>query len=208
MRTDDVDDEERRLAEIYRRHAPDVAAYALRRASRADAADAVAETFLIVWRRRADLPDDALLLPWLYAVARRVLANQRRSNARRSQLAERLVSRLVEHEVPPPSLDKLEELEEVTRALNRLPPADAELVRLAAWESLNPSEIAAVLGISPEQTRRRLYRARQRLRKELARQGNSPTTVAPSDRRNRSVGGPAGGARPAPLGPQWHRGAP
>ena len=41
--------------------------------------------FLTAWRRFDRVPDDAL--PWLLGVARRVLANARRSAARRPALA-------------------------------------------------------------------------------------------------------------------------
>jgi RNA polymerase sigma-70 factor, ECF subfamily len=64
-----------------------VRAYALRRASPDAAQDVVADTFLVVWRRLEDVPADAL--PWLYGIARRVLANQRRSADRSSPRAAR-----------------------------------------------------------------------------------------------------------------------
>ena len=66
-------------------------AYVLRRVERAeDAGDVVAETFLVAWRRMDKVPagDEARL--WLYGVARRQLANQRRGELRRSRLADRL----------------------------------------------------------------------------------------------------------------------
>src|SRR4051794_41828077 len=62
---------EERLARLYADHGRDVLAYALRRSPEAeDAADVVAETFLIAWRRLADVPegDDERL--WVYGVAR------------------------------------------------------------------------------------------------------------------------------------------
>jgi RNA polymerase sigma-70 factor (ECF subfamily) len=65
--------------------------YVLRRVDRAeDAADVVAETFLVAWRRLDKVPagDEARL--WLYGVARRQLANQRRGQLRRLRLADRL----------------------------------------------------------------------------------------------------------------------
>src|SRR5918992_1551637 len=70
-------------------------AYVLRRVDRAeDAADVVAETFLVAWRRMDKVPagDEARL--WLYGVARRQLANQRRGELRRSRLADRLRAEL------------------------------------------------------------------------------------------------------------------
>jgi RNA polymerase sigma-70 factor (ECF subfamily) len=62
---------------LFRDHYAAVRGYALRRAPRDMAPDVVAETFLVAWRRLDDVPADAL--PWLYGVARRVLANARRS---------------------------------------------------------------------------------------------------------------------------------
>ncbi len=50
----------------------------------------MAETFLVAWRRLDDVPADAL--PWLYGVARRVLANERRSAGRRAALEQRVAT--------------------------------------------------------------------------------------------------------------------
>ena len=66
------------LASIYRRHSAAVLAYALRRCAPDDAADVASETFVVAWRRIADIPDEPAVRPWLFGVARRVLANQRR----------------------------------------------------------------------------------------------------------------------------------
>src|SRR3954447_15329981 len=69
----------------------EILAYALRRVDRPeDAADVVAETFLVAWRRLDDLPSGDGARLWLYGVARRQLANQRRGRLRRSRLANRL----------------------------------------------------------------------------------------------------------------------
>ena len=62
-----------RFAQAFEEHFRAVSAYALRRTTPAEAEDAVAETFLVAWRRLDELPDDAK--PWLLGVARRVLAN-------------------------------------------------------------------------------------------------------------------------------------
>ena len=72
---------------LFRAHLPAVRAYARRRIDATTAEDVVAETFVVCWRRLDDVPDDPL--PWLLGVARRCLANRRRSDDRRSALAER-----------------------------------------------------------------------------------------------------------------------
>jgi RNA polymerase sigma-70 factor, ECF subfamily len=62
---------------VYRDSFDRLAAYVLARADRDAAADVLARTYEIAWRRRADLPAEPL--GWLIGTARRVLADGRRS---------------------------------------------------------------------------------------------------------------------------------
>ncbi len=163
---------ERRSAEeafraLYSEHGRAILAYAVRRVREPqDAADVVAETFLVAWRRQADVPagDEARL--WLYGVARRALANQARSERRRERLAERL-----RHELPAAvaavSAPRTSAEFAVLAALRELPEPDREVLLLAGWEQLEPGQIAAVLGITGVAARARLLRARRRLRAHL-----------------------------------------
>jgi RNA polymerase sigma factor (sigma-70 family) len=143
-----------------------VLGYALRRtASREDAEDAVAETFLTAWRRLEEIPEGNGARPWLYGVARNTLANQRRSERRRGRLSGRL------HAEPSSSAwnrgDANDELASVAAAFARLCEEDRELLALAAWEELDPGEIATVLGCSRNAARIRLHRAGRRLARQL-----------------------------------------
>src|SRR4051812_4165284 len=83
-------DRRARMDDLFTAYAADVHAFAARRTSPAAAEDVVAETFLVAWRRLDSVPEPAK--PWLLAVARRVLANQRRSDGRRSALTARIGS--------------------------------------------------------------------------------------------------------------------
>src|SRR5512133_3798113 len=56
----------------------------------AEAQDAVAEVFTVAWRRIADAPAEEAARPWLFAIARRTIANQQRAQRRRLALRERL----------------------------------------------------------------------------------------------------------------------
>lgn len=146
----------------YQRH---VLAYTMRRTETlADAEDAAAETFTIAWRKLADIPADEPL-PWLYAVARRVLANQRRGNGRR----ERLASLLRVEDVPTPQRAGEDRDGPAFAALASLAPADQEILRLVAWEELRNPQIAEVLGITVNAVAIRLHRARARFAEALAR---------------------------------------
>ena len=153
------------LTKLYASHGRDVLAYALRRtASAEDAADVVADTFLVAWRRLENVPPEPDARLWLYGVARRTLANQRRGAERRGRLAERLrdeASAMLESVTP------YEERERILTALAALAPDDRELLILVGWEGLSPGEAARVLEISGVAARARLHRARRRLAKAL-----------------------------------------
>jgi RNA polymerase sigma factor (sigma-70 family) len=156
-------------------------AYVLRRVDHAaDAADVVAETFLVAWRRIDDVPlsDEARL--WLYGVARRQLANQRRGELRRSRLADRLRAELP-LAVAGAHRPEDHRVAAVLAALARLEEEDREILRLSSWEGLTPSEIAAVMGLPGVTVRSRLHRARKRLRTEvLELDGGAGTTTSPT----------------------------
>ncbi len=130
----------------------------------ADAEDVAAETFTIAWRKFETIPVSEPL-PWLYAVARRVLANHRRGTGRR----ERLATLLRVEDVATPIRAGEDRDGPAFAALASLSPADQEILRLTAWEELGNQQIAAVLGVSQNAVYIRLHRARARFADALAR---------------------------------------
>ncbi len=150
--------------DLYVRHQRAILAYTSRRtASGADAEDAAAETFIVAWRRLGSAPVEPL--PWLYGIARRVLANQRRAGDRRMRLMDRIRSQ--PQDVPTPHAASAEA--PAMMALRSLRTDDQEVLRLVAWEGLRHAEIAVVLGISVNAVGIRLHRARTRFATELDR---------------------------------------
>jgi RNA polymerase sigma-70 factor (ECF subfamily) len=161
----------RRLEALYAAHGNAVHAYAARRIGPASADDTVSEVFVVAWRRLEAIPEDGSL-PWLLACARRVLANQRRSDRRLVALRSRLAGgvRQAGHEYEG-------SVGVVTEALGELRGRDREVLLLTAWEGLTPSEAAIVLGCTREAFNVRLHRARRRLEAVLARtEGQPPPT--------------------------------
>ena len=155
-----------RFDALFEAHRRDVLAYALRRTREpADAEDVAAETFAVAWRRIDAVPAGDGSLPWLYGVARRVLANQRRGTERRWNLLGRLFDRtpLVEDG---PDIDDGGPL---TATLGHLRPDERELLQLVAWEELDHAAIATALGISVNAVAIRLHRARRRFAEVHAR---------------------------------------
>ena len=150
-----------------------VLAFAARRLpDRATAEDAAAETFAVVWRRRDLIPEEPL--PWIYGIALRVVANQRRSGQRRRRLGDRLEHEAGSRAAPSELTDELHRRDAFSRAFGLLNEGEREVLRLVAWDGLDTREAAAVLGCSMAAFRVRLHRARRKLAKHLDAAGHSP----------------------------------
>lgn len=154
---------DRRFESLWREHEREVHAYLLRRVEPTIAADLLADTFLVAWRRLDKVPADPF--PWLLGVARRLLSNHWRSDRRARALITRLGQRTPSH-VPEPELPEDPRL---AVALRTLTPAEREIVLLVAWEGLQIQQAALALNCSPSAASVRLHRARQKLGAALER---------------------------------------
>jgi RNA polymerase sigma-70 factor (ECF subfamily) len=149
------------LEAMWNQHAGRVYAYAARRVGRDGADDVVADTFVVAWRNRMSRPSREL--PWLYGVARRVIADRRRSGERLARLVDRLA------EIAPASnTDGADDHLAAAGALDSLSEEDREVLLLTAWEGLPAADAARVLGVTAPSYRMRLSRARRRLARGLA----------------------------------------
>ncbi|MEU6712700.1 RNA polymerase sigma factor [Nonomuraea sp. NPDC046802] len=164
------DDRKHRFEAVYAQTYEHILGYAMRRCdSPEDAADVVAETFTIAWRRVEALPEGHSARLWLYGVARNVLANHRRGQARQRSRNVALDTDIADlySRSPEGSI----ELNAIARVFRELSEDDRELISLIAWEGLDHGEVAKVLGCSRNAVRIRLYRARRRFSKALATAG-------------------------------------
>jgi RNA polymerase sigma-70 factor (ECF subfamily) len=139
-----------RFEEIYEAYRGTVESYVRRRAPVDLVEDVVADVFVVCLRRIDDVP--SVPLPWLYTVARKTLANERRRRARTAP-AEVAVTR-----DPEPLGDSA-----LAVAFADLGENDREILRLVAWEGLSISEAATVLECSGVAARVRYHRAKARL---------------------------------------------
>jgi RNA polymerase sigma-70 factor (ECF subfamily) len=182
------DERRRRFEEIYAACHDPVLGYVIRRTGNGhDAADVLAETFLTAWRRLDDVPGGESTRPWLYGVARRVLANHHRGERRRLALGDRLRADLAEAVLV---TDHHGDLAAVAEAFRGLPERDRELLSLVAWEGLDTGQIATALGCSRNAVRVRLHRARRRFADALthsdAPAAGARTAAAPAMKGNRT----------------------
>lgn len=161
----DADDAERidRFHQLFGSHYTAVLRFVRRRVPSADSDDVVAEIFTVAWRRLEAVPsapDDRL---WLYAVARRTVAQARRTKLRHGRLRRRVATQRegIASGHSDPAIDR------VHVALAKLRKGDRDVLELFYWEDLSQAEIARVLDCSEAAVAQRLSRARKRLRDRL-----------------------------------------
>ena len=160
--------------ELYSRYVEPVTAYVRRRSTADVVEDVVAETFLICWRRFDRVPHEPL--PWLYAVARKTLANERRAAARRASPTGGVEDTVgTGDELPALASDRV-----LARAFSLLSEDDREVLRLIAWEQLPLRDAATALGCSYVACRVRFHRARRRLAAHLQRLEETAAAVTRS----------------------------
>ncbi|NUW42933.1 RNA polymerase sigma factor [Nonomuraea rhodomycinica] len=163
------DEEFAALVDAYRHR---VYAYAVSRCGRRLAEEVVSETFVVVWRRRDDIPAKAPL-PWLLGVAHNVTRELYRDERRQAALDEALrgwadeLGRDVAYEVA--------ERVAALKALAALSDEDKEVLTLVSWHGLTSAEAATVVGSSRSAFYVRLHRARRRLEAAM----NSVTAARP-----------------------------
>ncbi|GAB3160991.1 RNA polymerase sigma factor [Microbispora hainanensis] len=154
--------------------------YAARRVGKDTAGDIAGETFSVAWRRIEDMPqDDNDALPWLYGVARHVIANEERRERRSGRLVARLMH--LSWSGRAAAGDHGEDVVGTTAleaVLGRMSPTDQEILRLIGWEDLSISQAAVVFDCSPATMAVRARRARQRFLAALKDHG---VTTTPSD---------------------------
>lgn len=151
---------------LYRAHYRAVCRYLASRVDPDHVEDVAAETFLVAWRRQAEMP--AHELPWLLNTARKCSGNHRRSRERAAALLERIVPPDTAHAgAVEDALRQDAQRRALVEALAGLSPDARELLLLRHWDGLAPRDIAVVAGLSPVVARARLSRAQRRLQRAL-----------------------------------------
>jgi RNA polymerase sigma-70 factor (ECF subfamily) len=143
-----------------------------------DAHDLVAETFVRLHQQRARLRPDTKLSAWLFTTLSNLCHNHYRWRRRHPSVsldapiddAEAPAHEAVASDAPLPNaaLEHDETFAAVRAAVDRLPHDLKLTILLHHFERLSYREIGTITGCSERGVETRLYRARQRLREELA----------------------------------------
>lgn len=156
---------------LYERHASRIHAFHLRRSRDPDAAhDLTAETFAQAWLSQARFRDEVegSALPWLFAIARHVLAASvrkrtlERTACERLGILERLDRPAAQAEPDATWLDG-----EVDDILAGLPVAQQDAIRLHVLDELDYDDVGRALGTTPGAARVRVHRGLTTLRNRL-----------------------------------------
>lgn len=145
-------------------------------AGAADAEDAMQEALVKVYRHATDIREPKAFRAWLYRTVKNACLIGRR---KRAHAPSRLLSleemmpgqQFVEPEDPGRTPEQLildvRTRERLRRALATLPPSHRLVVFLRDVEGLSTREVSQVVGISEDNVKTRLHRARLQLRKTL-----------------------------------------
>jgi RNA polymerase sigma factor (sigma-70 family) len=164
-------DEPEHFTALFRRHAPYIQRYVVRRIGQDAADDIVAETFLLAFRQRDSYdPTRADARPWLYGIATNLIGRHRRSEIR----LYRALARTGADPVTESFTDRIDDRVSASMASRRLATTLARLsdelrdtLLLVAWGDLSYDETATALGIPIGTVRSRMSRARSTLRRSL-----------------------------------------
>lgn len=147
---------------LFRAHLPEVSRFLSRRVSSDAVEDIASDLFEIAWKKRSSIPQ-GLELPWLYKTARYLVSNHLRKQSGRQSILDRFLEPQVAASAESVALADLE----LAEAWRRLSLQDTEVLTLWAMEGLEPSQIAAALGVSENAANIRLSRAKKKLQIEL-----------------------------------------
>lgn len=150
----------------YRVHRDAIQRYAVRRVGPNVAEEVVSEVFAAALEAHVK-PCSSEVLPWLYGIARHIVAKVRYGYARQHALDEKLQGS-VNADPGADVANSVVSRDWVRSVLASLDMDNAELLRLIAWEGLDTASAAKVLGIRPGTARVRLHRLRRRLQHQLS----------------------------------------
>jgi len=168
------------LEELFRDYGSKIYGLALRTGlAPKDAEDGVQEVFLKVQRRISTFRGEAALSTWLYQVALNTLRDHRRKVVRQTRAMDMSVvtdqaadpTFPAATETPVEAASRAERAQMVRDALDRLPDKFREVLVLRELQGLAYRDIARILDAKQGTIESRIFRARERLAKELKRMG-------------------------------------
>ena len=155
------------FAELYARHSTRLSRFCHRLIKDPHLAEDIAqEAFLRAFAAAHRLDDGRRFYPWITVIARRLVIDHVRSNARLRPHADLDTSAMAPAQPIEDEVVRRIEDDGVRTALGRVRPRHREVLRLRDWDDLSYTAIADELGVTPSAVPPLLHRARAALRRE------------------------------------------
>jgi RNA polymerase sigma-70 factor (ECF subfamily) len=132
------------------------------------AEDATQQTFVQAWRAASTYDPNRPLGAWITTIAKRVAIDVYRRERRYRNLVDIDTADTPNLITLPPSVDQMDDVAQVRRALDELPTTDRDLIRMQHFDELSHAEIAQELEIPLGTVKSRTFRAHRRLAGLLA----------------------------------------
>jgi RNA polymerase sigma-70 factor, ECF subfamily len=179
------------FSELVRAHGPSLLGHAIRKlGDRAAAEDAVQETFVRAYRALPRFDGDYRLGSWLHRILSNVCADEGNRRRREAEKFDRFAADPFAVETAPGVEDELGlDLDDVdlASALASLSPSYREVLNLRFVQELPYDEVARAAGVTEENARARVSRARNAARSALRGVAAIPALLIPTLRRGESV---------------------
>lgn len=144
--------------------------------NRADAEDVVSDVFMAVFIKRESYQPRAKFSTWIFTIARNSCISKLRKKKnmfsmwmQNNQSGDYELLDVPDTETMPDQLAKDKEMTaQVKKAIEKLPETQREALVLREYQNFSYEEISHILGCSIDNVKVLIFRARERLRQELA----------------------------------------
>ena len=140
--------------------------------NKAEAEDVVQETMIKVWNRRNNCENIDSIEAFCFTVCRNLALDKTKAKANQGEPLDGAELQASANATPEEQTERNDKVELVKDIINNLPEKQRTAIQLREFEEKSYKEIADVMGISEEQVKINIFRARQTIRKKYLEKEN------------------------------------
>ncbi|MEZ5536653.1 MAG: sigma-70 family RNA polymerase sigma factor [Thiolinea sp.] len=162
------------FSHLYRKYQPKLVIYCARllRDDVAQAADIVDDALFDVWRSAGKFAGKSKVSTWVYSITRNKMISWLRKTREITLDDERSLASMVDTAATPEEEREQEDMQQqLIRLMNHLTDEHRDVLRLTYFEDKSVKEVSAILGISENTVKTRMFYARKRLGQMLEKAG-------------------------------------